>query len=154
MLRGCGDGKGPGVRHICQEGAQGHEGGDAHLLGELEQLDGERTPAHRRFDALDQEDVTVKGGGGGEQDAGGGPADPALAVIQDDPGAADLEVVVVLRVDGGDGLGLPYLGEVLDGGRGSFARVVPALEGGDHDRVAQFRNVRELNQQEPPIAAG
>jgi hypothetical protein len=70
-----------------------------------------------------------------------------------DPRAADLEVVVVLRIDGRDGLGLPHLGEMLDGSRGRLARVVPALEGGDHDRVAQFRHIRELNQQEPPIAA-
>ena len=62
-----------------------------------------------------------------------------LPVFHDDPRPADLEVVVVLGVDRCHGLGVPHLCEVLDRRCSRFARVVPALEGGDHDRVAQLR---------------
>jgi hypothetical protein len=150
VLRGGADRKGPGVRHVGEQGAQGHERGDTDLPRELEQLDGERAPAGRRLDALDEQDIAVQRGGRGQQDAGRGPADPAPPLLHDDPRTADLEVVVLLGVDRCHGLGVPHLGEVLDRRCGRLARVVPALEGGDHDRVTQFRHVRELDHQVPP----
>ena len=74
----------------------------------------------------------------GHEDPGGAPVDPAAAVLEDDPGAVDLEVVVLLGVERRDGVGVPDVDEVVDGRRGCLARVVPALEGGDHDGVVEL----------------
>jgi hypothetical protein len=150
VLRRGGDENRPGVRHICEQGAQRHERGDTDLTGILEQLDGEGTPTRRRLDALDEDDVAVQQGGLGQQDASRGPADATLAVLDDDPGSVDLEVVVVLGIDGCNGLGVPHVDEVLDRRCGGLARVIPALEGGDHDRVAQLGHVLELDHRVPP----
>ena len=85
-------------------------------------------------------------GGRRQQDPRRRPADPAAAVVGHDPGPVDLEVVVVLRVERRDRLGVPGLRQVVDRGRGRLTGVVPALEGSDHDRVAQLPHVLELDQ--------
>jgi hypothetical protein len=46
----------------------------------------------------------------------------------------DLEVVVVVGVDRRDHACVPHLDQVVDHPGGGVTRVVPALEGGDHDR--------------------
>ena len=140
------DRHGPGVRHVREQRAEGDEGGDADRLGELQQLDGEGPPAHGRLDAVHQDDVAVGAGRRRQQDPRGRPADPAAAVVGHDPGPVDLEVVVVLRVELRDRLGVPDLRQVVDRGRGRLTGVVPALEGSDHDRVAQLPHVLELDQ--------
>ena len=55
-------------------------------------------------------------------------------------GAGGGEVVELLRVDVGHQLGIPAVDEVPGGRGGGVARVVPALEGGDHDRLVQRRD--------------
>ena len=142
---------GPGVRDVGHERAEGEHGGDAGLLGELHQLDGEGAPAERGLDALHQDDVAVDARGRGQQDPGGPPADPAAALVEHDPGAVDLEVVVVLGVERRDGLGIPDVDEVVDDSRRRLAGVVPALEGGNHHGVAQLRDVLELDHPMPPV---
>ena len=59
---------------------------------------------------------------------------PAAAVVVDaDLGPGGGEVVEDLGVDVGEGLGAPLLGQVVDGGGGGVAGVVPALERGEQD---------------------
>jgi hypothetical protein len=147
---GGGDRDGARVRDVGHERAQGDDGGDLDRLGELHQLDGEGPPAERRLDALHQHDVAAERGVARDQDAGGAPADAALAALGDHARAVDLEVVVVLGVERGDDLGPPDLGQVLDHGTGGLAGVVPALEGSDHHRVAQGADVLELDHARPP----
>ena len=111
----------------------------------LEQLDREGPPAHRRLDALRR----GRRRGPGRSRWRRGPASSARSSRRrpsssDDARAVDLEVVVVLGVEGRDDLGVPDLGEVVDRARGGLAGVVPALEGRDEHRVAQLRHVLEL----------
>ena len=53
-------------------------------------------------------------------------------------GRFDLVVVVLLGVELGERLGVPGQLEVLDGSARGIAGVVPALEGGDEDRVTKY----------------
>ncbi len=140
-----GDRDRPGVRDVGDERAEGDDARHARLLRELHELDRERTPAERRLDPLDEEHVATEGSVGREEHPGRPPADPPRPAVDDDPRPVDLEVVVVLRVEGGDRLGVPDVDEVLDDGRGRLAGVVPPLEGGDEDRVVEFRDVLELD---------
>ena len=81
-----------------------------------------------------------------QQDPGRRPGDPARAVVvEHDVGPVDLEVVVVLGVERARSARRPRPSQVLDRGRRRLAGVVPALEGRDHDRVAQLGHVLELD---------
>src|SRR5690606_28096948 len=87
-----------------------------------------------------------------QQHPGRRPAHGATTVDVDDLRTVDLEVVVVLRVDGRDDLGLPRRCEVLDDRRGALTGVVPPLEGGDDDRVPQLTDVLQLDHGHLPNA--
>src|SRR5205807_564571 len=54
-------------------------------------------------------------------------------------GTGRLEVEETLRLDLGEALRVPRLGEVPTGQRGALSPVVPASERGDQDRLAQAR---------------
>ena len=135
-----------GIGRVCGTSASSAPDAHQHLgpdvLGEAQQLDDERPPAHRRLDPVDQDDVAGVAGAAGDQQPGRRPDDPARAVVADlDRRPVDLEVVVVLGVERRDRLGVPLAGQLLDGAAGRLAGVVPALEGRDHHRVAQLRHV-------------
>jgi hypothetical protein len=66
---------------------------------------------------------------------------PGDAVDLSDHRPVDLVVVVGLVIDLDDRLGLPDRIEMLQRVTGRIAGVVPALEGRDNDRVAQFGQV-------------
>src|SRR5206468_12945923 len=81
----------------------------------------------------------------GTEQPGRGPGDVPPAVLVDvGQGAVHLEVVVLLGVELGDRSRVPDLAQVADGSARGLARVVPALEGGDQDGVAQRRYGRQL----------
>ena len=145
LVGGDGDRDRSAVRHVGHQGAEGEDQLDIGGLRELHQLDGERPPPERRLDPVDQHDIAADRRVGGDEDAGGAPTDPALSTVDDDPGPVDLEVVVVLGIERGDRLGTPELAQVLDDRRSGIPGVVPAFEGGDHDRVVQLRKVLELD---------
>ncbi len=132
------------MRDVSEESTDGDDGRDTEPLGELEQLDREGPPAHRRLDALHEDDVPVQAGLGGDEDACRGPGQHAPTVLERHARTVDLEVVVVLGVEGRDDLGVPDLREMADRARGRLAGVVPALEGRDEHRVDQLRHVLEL----------
>ena len=138
------DGDGPGVRHVGQQGADGQHGRHAESLGQLDQLEREGAPAHGRLDALHEHDVAVEAGLGRDEDAGRRPRQHAAALVEHDAGPVDLEVVVLLGVEGGDDLGVPDVRQVAHRARGGLARVVPALEGSDEHGLGQLRDVLEL----------
>jgi hypothetical protein len=63
---------------------------------------------------------------------------PADATHQRHRRPVDLEVVVVLGVERGEGLGVPDEFQVLERARRCVPGVVPALERDDHQRVGQL----------------
>jgi hypothetical protein len=73
-----------------------------------------------------------------------------VSVLDLDHRPVDLEVVEVLRIDGGDRGRLPGDAEVVDYSAGCLARVVPALEPGDGDGRGEFADVVELDDSPPP----
>ncbi|MDQ3095073.1 MAG: hypothetical protein M3Q82_03795 [Actinomycetota bacterium] len=60
-------------------------------------------------------------------------------------GAHDLEVVVVLGVDGGEQGGSPGGEQVCDRVRRSLAGVVPSLEGSDDERILQLHVLLDVH---------
>ena len=132
----------------------------AELVAGGQQLGAELPPPHVGLDAADQDDVAV------QRRAGEAIAIWVLGqVIRRCPfsstptiGPVDLEVVVVLGVDGADDPRVPHLHQVIDGGRGGVRGVVPALERRDDDRIHQVRDTLELDHVtsvvRPGISAG
>ncbi len=134
VLAGRGDRDRAGVRHVREQRAERDDGRDVQALGDVQQLAAVPAPAHRRLDAVHEDDLAAGPRGGGDRDRGGRPGDLAAAVRPDaDHRAVHLEVVVLLRVELVDLLRAPRLVQVLErlarGGPG----VVPALEGGEQD---------------------
>jgi hypothetical protein len=96
------------------------------------------TPAHVRLDPVHEHDVPAQPrGGGARQGQPGGRPDQPLGLPGDhlDHGPVHLEVVEVIRVDGGDGGGLPRDAQVVDYAARGFRRVIPPLESGDRHRM-------------------
>src|SRR5581483_7906584 len=63
-----------------------------------------------------------------------------------DGGARVGEGEVFLRVEAREGLGVPGVDEVADGGGRGLAGVVPALEGDDHVRGVEVRETVDLHR--------
>lgn len=141
----------PGVRGVAEQRAEDDHHLDAQLMGEPEDLVAERAPAHRRFDTAHQDQIArLVAADADHGEPGGGPCDLADPAVQPHRRPVDLEVVVVLRVERGEDFALPYPVQVRDRGGGGVARVVPALERGDHDRVDQLGNALQLDHPVPP----
>ena len=144
-VRGRGDRDRPGVGDISHESAEGDDHRHVGGLRELHELDREGAPPERRLDTLHENDVAPERGVGRDEHPRRAPADPSFAPLEEDSRTVDLEVVVVLGVEGGDDLGVPDLGKVLDDRTGGLAGVVPPLERRDHHRVLQLGQVVELD---------
>ena len=124
----------PGVGHLGQQGAEGDDRAGADGDGDTEHVVAERAPLQLGLDAGEQHHAVAVRGGGGLEDVGG-PLDAAAAVEVDaDLGPGGGEVEEDLGVDVGEGPGAPLLDQVVDGGGGGVAGVVPAPERGDEDR--------------------
>jgi hypothetical protein len=66
-----------------------------------------------------------------------GPVDPARASFDErNVRPRRLEVEEALRLDLGESLGLPGLGQIAPGEGGALPAVVPAAKGGDQNRLA------------------
>src|SRR5665648_626331 len=90
---------------------------------------------------MDERDDLTGAGAGRRGDRRARPRDNPTTVFADADGrTAHLEVVVLLRVQLGDLLGRSLLLEVDQRLCGSATRVVPALEGGEHDRSTEGRD--------------
>ncbi len=145
-----GDRNRPGVRGVAEQRAQHHHHLHAQLMGEAHDFVAERAPAHAGLDAADQDEIAPPTLAAVVTDAddgqpGRGPCDLANAAVQEDGRAVHLEVVVVLRVQRGEDLALPFPVQVRDRGGGGVTGVVPAFERGHHDRVDQLGNPLELD---------
>ena len=105
-----------------------------------------RAPCGVRFDAGEEDDVTVEALGvlGGEEV--GRPLHAALAALQPDLRPDLREVVEPLRVDVAQRLAAPAAVDEADGAAGRFPRVIPALKPGDEDRAAQRRSRGEAER--------
>jgi hypothetical protein len=124
-------------------------------VGCVDDLGAERPPAHVRLDAAHEYEVAPALDGFSERDPRRRPRDPAAHTIdQRDRRPVDLEVVVVLRVDFSQALRRPREFEGLDRVGGRIGRVVPTLEGGDHDWTTQVRGCGELDHPEAPSVDG
>lgn len=105
--RGTGDGHRAGVRGVGEQRAQQHDVADLQLQHQPDQLAAERPPPHVRLDPVHQDDVLAVRQPR-PRHPGGGPGDAAgLAVAHLHDRAGDLEVVVVVRIELGDGHRLP-----------------------------------------------
>jgi hypothetical protein len=137
------------VRDVGQQRAERDDLLAAEVGGHGEQLGAERAPSHVRLDAAQQHDVAVVETRHGQP--GGGPLDAADGVFVDaHERAVDLEVVVLVGVEGSDGLAVPHPLEMLDPGGGRLAGVVPPLECRDQDRIAQLRRPIDLHHARLP----
>src|SRR4029453_8701685 len=128
------------VRHVREKRAQRDDEVDPELLHELDDQVRERAPAEVRLDAEKEDDVTVEPIRTTVVEDGRGPVDPPREpCLERDVGAGCLEVEKRLRIDLREALRVPELGEVTGGERGALAAVVPAPEGGDHERPLELR---------------
>ena len=121
---------------LCQRIGEQRTDQDDELRAEfgeaVDKLTAEAAPAHVRLDAVHEHQVAVSGVLLGHEQPGGRPDQPlgpALGNLRHRPG--DLEVVVILGIDGTNGCRLPCLAQVADHPAGCFASIVPALEGRD-----------------------
>ncbi len=134
------------MRGVGQQRPQGDHQLPAEVVGGGEQLGAELAPAHVRLDAAQQDHVPLGPRRPGDGELGGGPGDLAHArLVRPDHGTIHLEVVEVLRVDGGHHPGVPHLDQVVDDGRGRVRSIVPALERRDQDRGLQVVYLFELD---------
>ncbi len=139
------------VRGVTEQRAQDHHQLDAQLVGEAQQFVAERAPAHGRFDAPDEHQVTrLLAADPDHREARRRPCDLSHSGVHPHRGPVDLEVVVVLGVQGREDLALPLLVQVRDRGGGGVAGVVPALERGHHHWVDQLGNPLQLDHPAPP----
>jgi len=148
------------MRRVGQQRAEQDDELHAQGLQTLDQFLAERPPAHVRLDPVHQDDVPAQPRGRhglvgrvrvGDRDPRRGP-DQALGVtaLDLDDRPVDLEVVVVLGIDGADRGRLPGDAQVVDYPARRLARVVPALESGNGDRRCEFADVVELDSSPPP----
>ena len=126
--------QGPRVWGVDEQRAARDDGAHAQVLADVEHLLCELAPPLRRLDAAGEHDVAVLEPRARRRGHDGArPRHDALAAYAPrDRGAVHLKVVILLGVQRAVLLGLPHAGKVVDRGRRRGARVVPALEGGDH----------------------
>src|SRR5512133_149696 len=120
----------PGVGDVGQQGAHRDQHLDPQAGGDLDDLGGEGPPAQVGLVPSDHDQVVVGRGQAGGAQLDGRPLDPPVAVDQPHRGPGGLEVVELLGVDGGEGLGRQGVPDRVQGGGGGLAGVVPAVEGG------------------------
>src|SRR5918996_3486466 len=133
------------VGHVGQQCSERDDAFDAELRCQAEQLGTEGPPPDVRLDAPDQDNVAARALRPGKRDTGSGPVQASHArLVHGDGRTVDLEVVVLLGVELGEGDGLPRHLEVLDDRGRRLARVVPSLERGHQDGVVQLGNAVEL----------
>ena len=101
---------------------------------------------------MHQDHVNIGPRDGGLRDAGQRPLDlPASRGGESNLGSGELEIVVLIRLHNAHTFGMPQLVEVLQRIAGGFPGIVPALEGGQHDRHAFFARRR---LQQPLVVTG
>ncbi len=138
FVGGAHDRGGTGVGHFCEQRPQGDAQAGPVLVGHRGELLAVGAPAELRLGADDEEHVLVPAGDGAGVDLGGRPDDlPQALVVEVDLGAGGGEVVELLGIDIRHQIEVPAVDEVAGRGGGCVACIVPALEGGQHDRLAQ-----------------
>ncbi len=140
--------------YVGQQGAQRDERRRSQAGEVTQHLVAEGFPAQVGLDARDQDDVAVLGSGVAVPETGTAPRQFALALGREtDIRAVHLEVVIVLRVESGNPGATPSHEEVGDRVACGFSGVVPALEGRDHDGVAQLAVDVDFDHAQKPTAS-
>jgi hypothetical protein len=128
------------VRHVREQRAERDHHLDAELARQVDDQRREGAPAQVGLDPEQQDGIALEPGDRRVVEGVLRPVDPARAAVDEgDVRPGRLEVEEALRLDLGEALGLPCLGEVTAGERRALAAVVPAAEGGDQERRAKRR---------------
>jgi hypothetical protein len=131
-----------GVRHVGEQRSERDHHLDTELACKLGNHVGEGLPAQIRLDPEQQDRVAIDTRNRRVVEGVLRPFDvPRLTVDQRDVRTGRLEVEEVLRLDVGESVRLPDLGEVSARERGTLPAVVPASNCRDQNRLAQARSV-------------
>ena len=155
IARASRDGDRTCVGHVREERAKADHQLDAELLDEAHDQVGKRAPAQVRLDAEQQDDVAVEPLRATVVEDRRGPVDPPChSFLERNVRPGRLEVEEVLRIDLGEALRVPQLGEVTRGERGALSAVVPAPESGDHQRPFELRLPGDIELVSHPRSLG
>src|SRR3954454_10126933 len=128
----------PGVWRVGEQRTERHDNAHIEIPNDAEQLGAERAPPHVRLDAVHEHQVEVGTGRAAVGEARRRPGDaPRNAVDERHRRPVDLEVVIVVRVEFGERLGVPDQFEMLHRSARGVPGVVPALERSDENRIDQ-----------------
>ena len=125
------------MRDVGQQRADGDHHLDPKAGGNLDDLGREGPPAQVGLVPTDHDQVVVGGREVGGAQLDRRPLDPPVPVDQPHRRAGRLEVVELLGVDGGEGLGGQPVRDRVQGGGGRLTGVVPAIEGGQQHRPTE-----------------
>src|SRR6266851_2070176 len=126
------------MRDVREQGSERDHHLDTELAGKVDDHVGEGLPAEVRLDPEEQYGVAIEIWDRRVVESIFRPVDvPRLAVDEGDVRAGRLEVEEVLRLDVGEAVRIPDLGEVAARERGALAAVVPTAKSSDQNRCAQ-----------------
>jgi hypothetical protein len=123
------------MRDVREQGSERDHHLDTELAGKVDDHVGEGLPAEVRLDPEEQYGVAIEIRDRRVVEGIFRPVDvPRLTVDEGDVRAGRLEVEEVLRLDVGEAVRIPDLGEVAARERGALAAVVPTAKSSDQNR--------------------